>query len=82
MDDLNRQACVAALWILHGGSLAELLRAHDQGDHAAHLDSAIAEVSRIIGKEFGTEVWTEAMSWAFDQTWCGDASQAAPAVRN
>ena len=82
MEDLNRQACVAALWILHGGSLADLLRAHGEGDHATHLDAAIAEVSRIIGKEFGTEVWTEAMSWAFDQTWSGDASPSPPAIRN
>ena len=82
MDDLNRQACVAALWILHGGSLAELLRAHGEGDHAMHLDAAIAEVSRIVGKEFGTEVWTEAMSWAFDQTWAADTSPPPPAIRN
>ncbi len=72
MDSETRTACLTALWVLHGGSLASLLRSHGERLHAENLESALQTISRILGDEIGTQLWREAMDWASDRILTGD----------
>jgi len=67
MDDQTRSLGMTALWVLHGASLAGLLRSHGERGHADNLDFALQAVSHILGKEIGEAVWREAVDWASDQ---------------
>ncbi|MFZ5790071.1 MAG: hypothetical protein ACOY3L_05165 [Pseudomonadota bacterium] len=69
MTDSARSARVAALWMVHGSTLSQLLRAHGREAHAANLDAALGEVAAIIAAEIGQPALTEAIDWVSDQLW-------------
>ena len=77
MDAETRAACLTALWIMHGGSLAGLLRSHGERDHAENLELALQTISQILGEEIGTQLWREAMDWASDRILTGDEAPAS-----
>jgi hypothetical protein len=82
MDKRTSQACASALWLLYGGSLAKLLRAHGADGHADKLDEALDEVSRILGEEMGSETWRAALDWASEQAWAERATTEGAASRH
>ena len=75
MEDATQAARVTALWVVHGNSLANLLRHHGRPDHADNLNAALGEVAEILSGQIGRDALTEAMIWASDQIW----SQENPA---
>ena len=74
MDKTKSHACASALWLIYGGSLSKLLRAHGADGHADKLNEALDEVSRILGEEMGPEAWRAALDWASDQAWSETAT--------
>lgn len=69
MKDRQRDARVAALWILHGGACAKLLRAHGRDNHAENFEAALGQVAEIVADQVGRDTLTEAMDWASNQLW-------------
>jgi hypothetical protein len=69
VTESNRSARAAALWMVHGSTLSQLLRAHGREAHAANLDAALREVASIIAAEIGQPALTEAIDWVSDQLW-------------
>lgn len=82
MDYATHTARVTALWMVHGNSLAGLLRRHGRGGHADNLNAALGEVAEIICGEIGRDTMTQAMVWASDQVWSQDEAPPAPTSRN
>jgi hypothetical protein len=78
MDAETRTACLTALWILHGGSLAGLLRSHGERDQARNLELALQTISSILGDEMGSQLWREAMDWASDRILADGEAPASP----
>lgn len=68
----------AALWLVHGSSLAKLLAAHGQKHHATNLQAALDEAARILAADLDPGEFSEAMSWAADQVWDSDCPPASP----
>jgi len=79
MNDREHDARVAALWILHGGACAKLLRAHGRGGHAESFEAALGEVAAIVAGEVGEDTLTAAMDWASNQLW--GSPESASAIR-
>ena len=69
MKDRDHDARVAALWILHGGACAKLLRAHGRVGHADNFEAALSEVAEIVADRVGRDTLSAAMDWASDQLW-------------
>ena len=61
MEQTNH-ARVAALSLAHGAALAQLLRAHGRGDHAANVEAALSAFMEIVGDEVGQPLLAEAMT--------------------
>ena len=76
MDYATQTARVTALWMVHGNSLANLLRRHGRGGHADNLDAALGQVAEIMSGEIGRDTLTQAMDWASDQVWSPEAAPA------
>jgi len=72
------QARVAALAVLHACTCAKLLRAHGSDGHAANVERAIDEVTRILAGHFGNGALSAAMDWASDRLWKRNPEGAAP----
>ena len=72
MDHATQTARVTALWMVHGNSLATLLRRHGRGGHADNLDAALGEVAEILSSQIGRDTLSQAMVWASDQVWAQD----------
>ena len=69
MMDRDHRARVAALSVLHACACAKLLRAHGCAGHAANLEAAVGEVTKIVANHLGHDTLTAAMDWASDQLW-------------
>ena len=80
MDQVHR-ARVAALSVLHASACAKLLRAHGRAGHAANLEAAVNEVTRIVADYFGHDMLTAAMDWASDQLWSRSETRTFASVR-
>lgn len=72
MTEISAQVRAAALWLVHGASLARLLSAHGRDAHAENLQAALDEAARILAADLGPGAFSEAMSWAADQVWNAD----------
>jgi hypothetical protein len=75
--DVSAQVRAAALWLVHGASLARLLAAHGKDDHAENLQAALDEAARILAADLQPGELSEAMSWAADQVWNSDRPAAS-----
>lgn len=75
------QVRAAALWLVHGASLARLLSAHGRGLHAENLQAALDEAAKILAADLDPGQFSEAMSWAADQVWQSDSSAAASRLK-
>lgn len=82
MTDTTRSARVAALWMVHGSTLSQLLRAHGRETHAANLDAALGEVATIVSAEIGRPALVEAIDWVSDQLWDQPGICAPSAARH
>ncbi len=69
--DKTYQARVAALSIAQCATTVNLLRAHDQDEHADNVEAAIGMVTAIISNELGRDTLSRAMKWACDKTKAG-----------
>ena len=69
MMNRDQRARVAALSVLHASACAKLLRAHGRVGHAANLEAAVDEVTKIVADHLGQDTLTAAMNWASDQLW-------------
>lgn len=78
MNGASAQLRAAALWLVHGASLAKLLSAHGQDGHAANLQAALDEVARILAAETEPGAFCQAMSQAADQLWQAEATAGPP----
>ena len=77
MNDVSAQVRAAALWLVHGASLARLLSAHGKDDHAENLQAALDEAAKILAADLEPGELSEAMSWAADQVWNSDRPAAS-----
>lgn len=77
MSDASGQIRAAALWLVHGASLARLLAAHGRELHAENLQAALDEAARILAADLEPGALSEAMSWAADQVWQSDTPAAS-----
>lgn len=69
MTDPIRQAQVAALWMVHGATLTQLLRAHGRSAHADNLEAALGEVSDIVAGAVGRPLLAQAIDAVSNQLW-------------
>lgn len=81
MIDRDHHARIAALSVLHAGACARLLRAHGRACHAANLEAAVNEVTKIVADYLGHDALTAAMDWASDQLWSSAGTGALPAAK-
>ena len=77
MNDVSSQVRAAALWLVHGASLARLLSAHGRAVHAENLQAALDEAARILAADLEPGALSDAMSWAADQVWQSDSPAAS-----
>jgi hypothetical protein len=83
MDKYNREACVAALWILHGAACAKLLRAHGRTHHAESFDAALKDVAEIVAEQVGPGTLSAAIAWATREfTGLGELPPDLPDVKH
>lgn len=81
MSDRRYHAKLAALSLMHGASLAKLLRAHGRATHADRFEAALGEAMNIIASKVGKDELAAAMDWASDQVWPEPAHSPGPSIR-
>lgn len=67
MKDRTYQARVAALSIAQCTTVANLLRAHGQNEHAENVQAALSRVIAILSNELGRDTLAQAMDWVSEQ---------------
>lgn len=72
MTEVSARVRAAALWLVHGASLARLLSAHGRENHAENLQAALDEAAKILAADLEPGEFSAAMSWAADQIWNAD----------
>lgn len=81
MADSTYHARVTAVSMAHATALADLLRAHGQGDHADHLGAAMTAVFRIVSAQVGPDTLAAAMRWVAEETDTAPRPAAPDATR-
>lgn len=82
LNDSSINPKIAALWIMHGRSSANLLRAHGQTHHAQNQEEATDALLDILAAQFGRSELAAAIDWVSENLWSEQATSPGTRIEN
>ena len=82
LNDSSIDPKVAALWIMHGRSSANVLRAHGQTHHARSQEEAMDALLEILAAQLGRSELAAAIDWVSENLWSGQATSPGTRIEN